>query len=179
MIAETERLMITELTMEMAQDLHENSLDEDNRRFVPDEVFETPEEARETIAFLSARYRSAEGPWVYALITKEGERNVGYVQLAQIGEGKWEVGYHIGERYTGRGYATEAVRTFLPLMAEKAGIREIYGICLQENAASVRVMEKTGFENLFTGTGNYQGEQRGIVRNVWRFPQGEPAGTTA
>ena len=44
---ETERLLITEMTMEMAQDVHENSLDEDVRRFVPDEVFETPEEARE------------------------------------------------------------------------------------------------------------------------------------
>ena len=33
---ETERLLITELNMDMAEDLHKNSLDEDNRRFVPD-----------------------------------------------------------------------------------------------------------------------------------------------
>ena len=38
---ETERLIITEMTMDMAPDVHENSLDEDTRRFVPDEVFET------------------------------------------------------------------------------------------------------------------------------------------
>ena len=30
---ETERLLITELNMDMAEDLHKNSLDEDNRRF--------------------------------------------------------------------------------------------------------------------------------------------------
>ena len=42
---ETERLTITEFTPDMAQAVHENSLDEDNRRFVPDEVFETVEEA--------------------------------------------------------------------------------------------------------------------------------------
>lgn len=40
---ETDRLMITEFTPDMAQAVHENSLDEDNRRFVPDEVFETVE----------------------------------------------------------------------------------------------------------------------------------------
>ena len=33
---ETERLLITELNMDMAKDLHKNLLDEDNRRFVPD-----------------------------------------------------------------------------------------------------------------------------------------------
>ena len=46
---ETERLIITEMTMDMAMDVHKNSLDEDIRRFVPDEVFETIEEAQETM----------------------------------------------------------------------------------------------------------------------------------
>ena len=40
-LLKTERLTITEFTPDMAQAVHENSLDEDNRRFVPDEVFET------------------------------------------------------------------------------------------------------------------------------------------
>ena len=61
---ETERLIITEFTMDMAEDVHENSLDEDNRRFVPDEVFETVEEAGETVAFLMSRYGGSEGPFV-------------------------------------------------------------------------------------------------------------------
>ena len=33
---ETERLLIIELNMYMAEAVHKNSLDEDNRRFVPD-----------------------------------------------------------------------------------------------------------------------------------------------
>ena len=41
MRTKTKRLVITELTPDMAQAVHENSLDEDTRRFVPDEVFET------------------------------------------------------------------------------------------------------------------------------------------
>ena len=52
---ETERLIITEFTADMAQAVHENSLDEDNRRFVPDEVFETVEDAREAVEFLMSR----------------------------------------------------------------------------------------------------------------------------
>ena len=49
---ETERLIITEFTPDMAQAVHQNSLDEDTRRFLPDEVFETVEDAAETINFL-------------------------------------------------------------------------------------------------------------------------------
>ena len=49
---ETERLIITEFDEGMAQAVHENSLDDDNRRFAPDEVFETVEAARETVQFL-------------------------------------------------------------------------------------------------------------------------------
>ena len=33
---ETERLIITKFEVSMAEDVHKNSLDEDNRRFVPD-----------------------------------------------------------------------------------------------------------------------------------------------
>lgn len=53
---ETERLIIVELKMDMAEAVHKNSLDEDNRRFVPDEVFYTIKEASDTIAHLMEQY---------------------------------------------------------------------------------------------------------------------------
>ncbi len=162
---ETERLIITDFTLDMVRDVHLNSLDEDNRRFVPDEVFETEEEARETVEFLMGRYGGTEGPFVHPVLLKTGE-SIGYVQLVDIGEG-WELGYHIAKAYTGKGYATEAARAFLPAMAEKYHLDSIIGICLADNLASVRVMEKCGFTNLFKGIGPYQGAQRPIVKNIW------------
>ncbi len=168
MLLETERLIITEFTMDMARVVHENSLDEDNRRFVPDEVFETEEEAAETIGFLMGQYDGTEGPFVYPVIAKEDSANLGYVQMAPLDDGSWEIGYHIAKKYTGNGYATEAVKAFLPFMTDRIGISEVYGICLAENAASVRVLEKCGFDVLFEGTGDYQGEKREIFRSVWK-----------
>ena len=53
-------------------------------------------------------------------------------------EGKWEIGYHVAKAYTGKGYATEAVKAFLPVISEQVGITEVYGIRLLENAASGR-----------------------------------------
>ena len=168
-LVETDRLFITEMTADMAMDVHKNSLDEDIRRFVPDEVFETPEEAEETVEFLMSQYGTADGPLVYAVLLKDGEKNIGYVQLVPIGEGKWEIGYHVAKPYTRKGYATEAVTAFLPVMAEKVGIHEVYGIRLLENAASGRVLEKCGFETFFVGEGDYHGGVYEISKSVWKL----------
>ena len=160
---ETERLNVTEFTPDMAHDVHINSLDEDNRRFVPDEVFETEEEAAETITFLMSQYGACSGPLVYPVLLKDGT-NIGYVQAVPIDDGKWEIGYHIASGYTGRGYATEAVSAFLPVIMERIGLQSMEGICISGNAASRRVMEKCGFALEYEGTGDYQGEQRQICR---------------
>lgn len=162
---ETERLLITDFTPDMAEAVHRNSLDADNRRFVPDEVFETVEEAQETVDFLISRYGGQEGPFVHPVLLKTGE-NIGYVQLVPTPDG-WEVGYHIAAPYTGKGYASEAVAAFLPVIAGERGLDRVYGICLADNLASQHVMARCGFRTLYRGVGPYQGAEREIVREVW------------
>lgn len=166
MFIETERLIIREFTMDMAQAVHENSLDEDTRRFVPDEVFETVDDARETVEFLMSCYGGSEGPFVYPVFIKDTEENIGYVQMVPLDDGRWEIGYHIAKRFTGNGYATEAVRAFIPVIAEKNGIKEVNGICLSENTASKCVLRKCGFEEISEGSGDYQGEEREVFKSV-------------
>ena len=169
MFIETKRLIITEFTMDMVQVVQENSVDEDNKRFVPDEVWESVEEVEETLEFLITQYGSFDGPLVYPIIVKENNDNVGYVQLVPIEDGMWEIGYHIAKRCTGNGYATEAVRAFLPVIAKAANVTEIYGISLAENKASDAVMKKCGFVNVYSGMGLYQGANREIIKNVWKM----------
>ncbi|MBR3995987.1 MAG: GNAT family N-acetyltransferase [Clostridia bacterium] len=163
---ETKRLTITKFTMDMAEAVHKESLDEDNRRFVPDEVFETVEEAAETVEFLMGVYENGNGPLVYPVTLKDGTY-IGYVQAVTFDDGTWEIGYHIGKNYTKQGYATEAVNAFLPVIMKQIGITEMTGICLAENLSSVKVMERCGFAKLYEGIGNYQGEQREICRFVY------------
>ena len=168
MLTQTQRLIITELTPEMAEFIQMNSMDDDTLEFVPDEVFSTTEAAAETIAFLISRYDRTDAPLVYAVNRNEDNRNLGYVQLVPLADGGWEIGYHIGKTYTGKGYATEAVSAFLPVIAEKVGTETVYGISRKDNAASCRVLEKCGFEPFFVGVGNYQGKRREIVKTIWK-----------
>ena len=167
----TQRLTITTFSLDMAQSVYENSRDDDTRRFVPDEVYDSVEEAREAIDFLISRYNSDDGPFVYPIITNDSGENIGYIQICKLEleeEVSWEIGYHIAKDFTGKGYATEAVKAFLSAMAKKLNIKEVYGICLAENTASVRVLENCGFTQIYTGTGNYQGKETQIIKALWK-----------
>ena len=165
MLIETNRLIITKLNIDMAEDIHLNSLDQDNRRFVPDEVFETIEDAEQAIEYLIGQYDNG-GPYVYPILKKDTKENIGYVQMIPL-DNEWEIGYHIGMKYTKNGYAKEAVTAFLPIITKKLGIKEVIGICLSENMASKHVLNKCGFVKVFEGLGNYQGEKREIFKSVW------------
>lgn len=160
---ETDRLLITDFTPEMAEAVHLGSLDADTRRFLPDEVFETVEIASAVIADLMDCCGGTEGPFVHPMLV--GGEYVGYVQLVPT-EGAWEVGYHTISAHTGKGYATEAVRAFLPVMMNRMSLTQVAGVCDAENAASIRVLEKCGFTRVFEGVGMYQGAMRPIVRMI-------------
>ena len=56
--------------------------------------------------------------------------------------GEWEVSYWIGREYWGKGVATEALSQFLDFIT----IRPLYARAAKDNIASIRVLEKCGFE---------------------------------
>ena len=155
---ETPRLIITKFDLSMAHSVHVQSLDEDNRRFLPDEVFETEEEARSTLAYLIRCYSTQDGPFVFPVLLKDG-RHIGHVQLIPCKTG-WEAGYHIGRDFCQKGYATEALSAFLEAVHLS---KPVWGICAAENIASRRVLEKCGFQLIHEGPGVYQGKERLIA----------------
>ena len=153
-------LKITELHEDMANALYVISQDDDTRRFIPDEVFESVDIARVAIAKLKSFYNRNDAPQVYAVIL-EDKTLIGYVQAVPI-DNDWEIGYKTAKDYTGRGYATQAVKSFLPWIMERLCLTRIYGIILSENTASGRVLEKCGFTLEYQGPAMYQGTKRGI-----------------
>lgn len=54
------------------------------------------------------------------------------------------IGFNVGLQYTGKGYATEALKALLQHLKTK-GYNETFGHCLETNTASIKTMEKCGF----------------------------------
>jgi RimJ/RimL family protein N-acetyltransferase len=129
---------------------------------VPDEVFETVDQAKEILAWLISCYSQNNSPLVYPIILNDGQ-NIGYVQAIPTANG-WEIGYHVAKPFTGNGYAAEAVSAFLPPIMQQIDIREICGTCRADNIASRKVLEKCGFVLVFEGIAQYHGEDHRIRR---------------
>ena len=165
LLIKDEEFSIVYLDETMCFDIWQNSLDKNNRRFVPDEVFDTLEETTEVVNSLIKSYDNEEGPFIYPVIRNSDNANLGYVQLVMINEG-WEIGYHIAEKYCGNGYATHAVSLFLQYLKQEGRVTELYGVALSANKASRRVLEKNGFELYFEGIDWYQGKKRKIIKTI-------------
>ena len=56
------------------------------------------------------------------------------------------MGFSVHKDWQGRGLATEAVREVLQYLTENEGISCVTAWCAEENAASRRVLEKSGMQ---------------------------------
>ncbi len=108
--------------------------------------FPSPYTAADAQAFLAVVSR--QDPRTVFAIATQGE-TIGGVGLKfgdDVHRFTAELGYWLGEPFWGRGIMTEAVRRFVPWAFEHLEVHRIYAAAFAENDASIRVLEKAGFE---------------------------------
>lgn len=142
-LLETDRLNITKFTIDDAKEIYEFSQEDSMKQWIPNQVYANLEESKETLEFLMSKYAEEQFPLVYAVRLKDGTL-IGHVGLSEINQGI-EIGYAIGERFQGRGYATEAVLCHSDWGLRQFGLPVLYGVVKYENIASCKVLQKSGF----------------------------------
>ena len=75
-----------------------------------------------------------------------------------------EMGYYLGEKFWGKGIATEAVRQACDFVFKNSDIIRIYAEPFARNIASCRVLEKAGF--VCEGTLRANAVKNGIVEDM-------------
>ena len=85
---------------------------------------------------------------MFAIRMKETGRLIGIILYFDEQDNSCEIGYGVGSRYWGRGYATEAVKSFIAYCFDEAGFDEVRASFFTGNDASRRVMEKCGMKFL-------------------------------
>jgi ribosomal-protein-alanine N-acetyltransferase len=95
-----------------------------------------------------AREMELGNAWPFFIFDQPGRVLLGAVTLSNIRRGVAEtgtLGYWIGQPYAGAGHATAAVRTLAHHAFQDLRLHRLEASCLPINAASRRVLEKSGF----------------------------------
>jgi ribosomal-protein-alanine N-acetyltransferase len=113
----------------------------------PDSWF-TPAGQRERLTGSLERYKDGRTvPWVLA----EGDRIVGAFTLSDLVPGPFRsasLGYWLAVDAVGRGLATRAVQTVAEIADTELKLHRIEASTLTNNAASQRVLQRTGFTQI-------------------------------
>ena len=147
-IFETRHLVVRKFRDADAQQLYENHRDEEVRKWFPNECYADQREAEEAIRFYADCVDNGHLPFVLGVELKETNELIGDTGISEV-EGKpdeTEIGYCIGQKYRGRGYASELLGAISGFAASRFGVRVIYGRVLQGNKASAKVLEKNGYQ---------------------------------
>ncbi len=140
----TERLLLRPFAMEDAEAVFRMSREETLKQRMPDQVYDSMEEAVKVAAFLKDKAEKGEWPLVLGVAIKETGELIGHVGLSHIEEGV-EIGYAVAMAQQGKGYAAEAVAAFSGWAASHFSLAGIWAILMADNLPSRRVLEKAGY----------------------------------
>lgn len=99
------------------------------------------------------------------ILGRQSNRLLGRLTYSQVVRGNAQtctVGYQIGQAYTSRGLATEALQIANNYLFEAMGFHRVEALIMPHNQASIRVVEKLGFE--------YEGRSRALlqINGTWQ-----------
>jgi ribosomal-protein-alanine N-acetyltransferase len=152
-ILETDRLLVREYVEEDAEAFFKLNTDPEVLRFVPDKALLNVEQARQIlIDHPIADYRKY-GFGRGACILKHSGEQIGFAGLKYLEElGEVDLAYRLLPTHWGQGLATEAALASVGYGFADLGLKQIIGLVMPENVASVRVLEKAGLRYTETVT---------------------------
>ena len=141
---QTPRITLRAFSPEDAAVLYALSQEETLKRHLPDQVYDTVEEAAEVAAFLMDKASKGQWPFVLGVVIRETGELIGHVGLSPVENGI-EIGYSIAMAHQGKAYATEVVAAFSKWGAEHIDLSGIWAIVRADNEASIKVLKKAGY----------------------------------
>ena len=146
-VFETGRLRARAFVPGDAERLYEIHLDEEVKKWFPNESYQDAQEAGEAAVFFADCVKAGRLPCVLAVELKRTGELIGDAGINEA-DGKpeeIEVGYVICRELRGQGYATELLGGLTEYAASAFGVKSLFGRVVNGNGASVRVLEKNGY----------------------------------
>jgi [ribosomal protein S5]-alanine N-acetyltransferase len=154
----TSRLILRPVTLGDVDALHQLWTEPDVRRYLWDDIVITRERAEETVRDSIASVADRLGMWT-VIETQSGELTGFVALIRREPDENPELMYGLSSRFWGRGFATEAARAALTYAFGTFDCAKVIAATDVPNCASVRVMERLGF----------QFSRRGLLNNLDTF----------
>ncbi len=155
-IFHTHRLYLRQMTPADAAHAFELNSDPEVIRFTGDDPFENIEAASTFLSNYKDYEKHGVGRW--AVIRKEDGAWLGWCGLKyQPVNNEVDLGFRLNQRFWGKGYATEAAKACVAYGFEKFNYPFIIGNVMQENKASIKVLENCGLQLIETKS--FDGEE--------------------
>lgn len=142
---ETERLLLRKLCLKDAVDMYEYACDPEIASFGLWLPFFSIEDSNKDIVEIMEGYNRGES-LVWAMELKTNQKMIGRIGLGDYSSknARAEIGYASNRKYWGKGLMTEAVKQIIDFCFTSLGMNRIEAVCLPDNVASIRVLEKVG-----------------------------------
>lgn len=170
----TPRLALRALRLEDLEDLYAYASDPQIDRYTPWQHYTSLDEAKADLdEFLGAYAQGELG--AFGIEHRLDQKLIGIATFSppHPHHRRAEIGYTISRQYWGRGYATEAVQELVRFAFDEMGLVRLEAVCLPDNTASSRVLEKVGmqYEGLLHSYQTWRGvpcdlKMYAIVRSV-------------
>jgi ribosomal-protein-alanine N-acetyltransferase len=153
--AETERLVLREILPSDEAGLFELDSDPEVHTYLGNRPVTKIEQVRDVIRFTRQQY-TANGIARWAVIEKSSGAFIGWSGLKLVQEvtnkqvNFYDLGYRLIRKYWGQGYASESAKASLDYGFNTLKTNVIYAMADAHNAASRKVIEKTGLHYIET-----------------------------
>ncbi|WJK00295.1 GNAT family N-acetyltransferase [Elizabethkingia anophelis] len=140
-ILETERLLLRELNPDDAGDFFNLNENPNVIKYTGDKAFQNIDEAREFLENYQNYRLNGYGRW--AVMSKENNEFVGWCGLKyNSSTDETDVGFRFFEHYWNKGFATESAGACIDYGFKNLNLNTVLGRAMQDNAASVKILEK-------------------------------------
>ena len=140
---ETDRIMHRAFTLDDCEAFYRLNSHPEVMRYTGEPPLESLEDARQAIANYPDFDSVGFGRW--ACVLKETGAVIGFSGLKYLPElDAVDVGFRFFPEYWGKGIATETCTACLAFGFDVLNLERILGLVLEENTASIRVLEKCG-----------------------------------
>lgn len=181
----TERLTLRPLRREDAADMFAYASDPEMAHYTLWEAHRTLADTRQFLTYTLACYERGE-PASWGVVLTATGRLIGTCGFVgwNMNHRRGEIGYAIARALWGQGLATEAARAVVDFGFRATTVYRLQALCMVENTASARVMEKLGmhYEGILRGFMVHKGHPSDMkmyatLRNDWDERPSESAET--